>query len=94
MLMSYKFQLIVLVNFNKLKHLSTYQLNTRFLIQTMAFCRYIRCWDAKLGHEIYRITVGLGGLGSGPDLCVWSLLSLRYKAEAVFCNFSVIICGF
>ncbi|PQP93454.1 U3 small nucleolar RNA-associated protein 4 [Prunus yedoensis var. nudiflora] len=22
----------------------------------------IRCWDAKLGHEIYRITVGLGGL--------------------------------
>ncbi|KAI5354312.1 hypothetical protein L3X38_007207 [Prunus dulcis] len=37
----------------------------------------IRCWDAKLGHEIYRITVGLGGLGSGPELCVWSLLSLR-----------------
>ncbi|KAM1464197.1 hypothetical protein ACFXTO_043889 [Malus domestica] len=37
----------------------------------------IRCWDAKLGHEIYRITVGLGGLGSGPELCIWSLLSLR-----------------
>ncbi|GAV56596.1 WD40 domain-containing protein [Cephalotus follicularis] len=38
---------------------------------------YIRCWDVKLGQEIYRITVGLGGLGSGSDLCVWSLLSLR-----------------
>uniref|UniRef100_A0A2N9EE06 Uncharacterized protein n=1 Tax=Fagus sylvatica TaxID=28930 RepID=A0A2N9EE06_FAGSY len=38
---------------------------------------FIRCWDAKYGHEIYRITVGLGGSGSGPDLCVWSLLSLR-----------------
>ncbi|KAL5844677.1 hypothetical protein ACOSQ3_010733 [Xanthoceras sorbifolium] len=37
----------------------------------------IRCWDAKLGYEIYRITVGLGGLGSGPELCIWSLLSLR-----------------
>lgn len=37
----------------------------------------IRCWDAKLGHEIYRITVGLGGLGGGPELYVWSLLSLR-----------------
>ncbi|GAY48004.1 hypothetical protein CUMW_108680 [Citrus unshiu] len=38
---------------------------------------YIRSWDAKLGYEIYRITVGLGGLGSGPELCIWSLLSLR-----------------
>ncbi|XP_031281366.1 WD repeat-containing protein PCN-like [Pistacia vera] len=38
---------------------------------------FIRCWDAKLGNEIYRITVGLGGLGSGPDLCIWSLLFLR-----------------
>ncbi|KAF4351734.1 hypothetical protein CsatB_007397 [Cannabis sativa] len=38
---------------------------------------FIRCWNPILGHEIYRITVGLGGLGSGPDLCVWSLLSLR-----------------
>ncbi|XAR48433.1 hypothetical protein NMG60_11031255, partial [Bertholletia excelsa] len=38
---------------------------------------FIRCWDAKLAHEIYRITVGLGGLGSGPDLCIWSLLALR-----------------
>ncbi|XP_031118407.1 WD repeat-containing protein PCN-like [Ipomoea triloba] len=37
----------------------------------------IRCWDAKLGHEIYRITVGLGGLGSGTELCIWSLLALR-----------------
>ncbi|XP_062099566.1 WD repeat-containing protein PCN-like isoform X2 [Humulus lupulus] len=38
---------------------------------------FIRCWNPILGHEIYRITVGLGGLGSGPELCVWSLLSLR-----------------
>ncbi|KAL7245410.1 hypothetical protein ACSBR2_000691 [Camellia fascicularis] len=38
---------------------------------------FIRCWDAKLAHEIYRITVGLGGSGSGPDLCIWSLLALR-----------------
>ncbi|WCJ43302.1 Transducin family protein / WD-40 repeat family protein [Euphorbia peplus] len=38
---------------------------------------FIRCWDAKLGHEIYRITVGLGGVGSGPELCIWSLLALR-----------------
>ncbi|KAF5740605.1 U3 small nucleolar RNA-associated protein 4-like [Tripterygium wilfordii] len=37
----------------------------------------VRCWNSKLGHEIYRITVGLGGLGSGPELCVWSLLALR-----------------
>ncbi|GKV07473.1 hypothetical protein SLEP1_g19248 [Rubroshorea leprosula] len=37
----------------------------------------IRCWDANLFHELYRSTVGLGGLGSGPELCVWSLLSLR-----------------
>ncbi|GFP84089.1 cirhin [Phtheirospermum japonicum] len=38
---------------------------------------FIRCWDAKLAHEIYRITVGLGGLGSGIDLCIWSLIALR-----------------
>ncbi|WOL18945.1 U3 small nucleolar RNA-associated protein [Canna indica] len=37
----------------------------------------IRCWDATSFHETYRITVGLGGLGSGPELCVWSLLFLR-----------------
>lgn len=41
---------------------------------------YIRCWDAKRGHELYRITVGLGGLGSGSELCVWSLLALRCGA--------------
>ncbi|KAL6995333.1 hypothetical protein U1Q18_005472 [Sarracenia purpurea var. burkii] len=40
---------------------------------------FIRCWDAKLAHEIYRITVGLGGTGSGTDLCVWSLLALRCR---------------
>ncbi|GFQ02575.1 cirhin [Phtheirospermum japonicum] len=38
---------------------------------------FIRCWDVKLSHEIYRITVGLGGLGSDSDLCIWSLLALR-----------------
>ncbi|KAL1223560.1 WD repeat-containing protein PCN [Cardamine amara subsp. amara] len=37
----------------------------------------IRCWDANLCHEVYRITVGLGGLGSSSEICVWSLLSLR-----------------
>uniref|UniRef100_A0A803M2L7 Uncharacterized protein n=1 Tax=Chenopodium quinoa TaxID=63459 RepID=A0A803M2L7_CHEQI len=38
---------------------------------------YIRCWDAKCAHELYRITVGLGGLGAGSEICVWSLLALR-----------------
>ncbi|KAE8695515.1 Transducin family protein / WD-40 repeat family protein isoform 2 [Hibiscus syriacus] len=37
----------------------------------------IRCWNADSGHEIFRSTVALGGLGSGPELCIWSLLSLR-----------------
>ncbi|KAE9599979.1 putative transcription factor WD40-like family [Lupinus albus] len=37
----------------------------------------IRCWDVISGHEVYRITAGLGGLGSGHDLCILSLLSLR-----------------
>lgn len=52
----------------------------------MSFIRFIRCWDAKLGHEVYRITVGLGGLGSGSELCIWSLLALRYNctSEIVF----------
>ncbi|PIA39473.1 hypothetical protein AQUCO_02600132v1 [Aquilegia coerulea] len=30
----------------------------------------IRIWDAKLTHEIHRLTVG-------PNICIWSLLSLR-----------------
>ncbi|KAD6119610.1 hypothetical protein R6Q59_025594 [Mikania micrantha] len=38
---------------------------------------FIRCWDAKSSHEVYRITAGLGGLGGGSELCVWSLLALR-----------------
>lgn len=37
----------------------------------------IRCWNTSSYQENYRITVGLGGLGSGPDVCVWSLLFLR-----------------
>ncbi|KAK8309542.1 hypothetical protein V6Z12_D02G131200 [Gossypium hirsutum] len=36
----------------------------------------IRCWNVDLGREIFS-TVALGGLGSGPELCIWSLLSLR-----------------
>ncbi|XP_041018123.1 WD repeat-containing protein PCN-like [Juglans microcarpa x Juglans regia] len=38
---------------------------------------FIRCWDANVGNEMYRITVGLGGSGGSPELCVWSLLALR-----------------
>ncbi|GAA0151247.1 hypothetical protein LIER_10006 [Lithospermum erythrorhizon] len=38
---------------------------------------FIRCWDAKLGQEVYRITVGLGGQEIGHELCIWSLLALR-----------------
>ncbi|KAM7516977.1 hypothetical protein LguiA_006560 [Lonicera macranthoides] len=38
---------------------------------------FIRCWDCKMGHEVYRITVGLGGLGGGHEFCIWSLLALR-----------------
>ncbi|KZV54527.1 transducin-related family protein [Dorcoceras hygrometricum] len=38
---------------------------------------FIRCWDAKLAHEIYRTNVVIGGPGSGSDLCIWSLLALR-----------------
>jgi U3 small nucleolar RNA-associated protein 4 len=37
---------------------------------------YIRCWDFKTSQEIYRITVGLGGLGTGSEFCIWSLLAL------------------
>ncbi|XP_027329918.1 WD repeat-containing protein PCN-like isoform X1 [Abrus precatorius] len=37
----------------------------------------IRCWDVTSGNEIYRITAGLGGLCSGHELCIWSLMSLR-----------------
>lgn len=44
----------------------------------MIICRLIRCWDANSCQEVYRITVGLGGLGSSSEICVWSLLSLRY----------------
>ncbi|XP_062214678.1 WD repeat-containing protein PCN-like [Phragmites australis] len=37
----------------------------------------IRCWDSTSFHEKYRITAGLGGAGTGPELCIWSLLFLR-----------------
>ncbi|KAK1270101.1 hypothetical protein QJS04_geneDACA013059 [Acorus gramineus] len=40
-------------------------------------CRIIRCWDAISTHEIYRMTVGIGSSGSGPEICIWSLISLR-----------------
>ncbi|KAK6116037.1 hypothetical protein DH2020_008306 [Rehmannia glutinosa] len=47
------------------------------IVEKLFVPRFIRCWDVKLAHEIYRITVGRGGLGSGSDLCIWSLLALR-----------------
>ncbi|GJM96524.1 hypothetical protein PR202_ga13367 [Eleusine coracana subsp. coracana] len=37
----------------------------------------IRCWDSTSFQEKYRITAGLGGAGTGPELCIWSLLFLR-----------------
>ncbi|XP_026389623.1 WD repeat-containing protein PCN-like [Papaver somniferum] len=38
---------------------------------------FIRCWDAQSTHEVYRITVGMGGLHNRSDLCVWSLIYLK-----------------
>lgn len=58
----------------RLPHVCSFLTPSSFPFTTF---RFIRCWNASLGHEIYRITAGLGGLGSGPELCVWSLLSLR-----------------
>lgn len=49
-----------------------------YLFYPILLSRFIRCWDAKRAYELYRITAGLGGLGSGTELCVWSLLALRY----------------
>ncbi|KAL6637797.1 hypothetical protein ACP70R_025369 [Stipagrostis hirtigluma subsp. patula] len=37
----------------------------------------IRCWDSTSFREKYRITAGLGGAGTGPELCISSLLFLR-----------------
>ncbi|OEL25882.1 U3 small nucleolar RNA-associated protein 4 [Dichanthelium oligosanthes] len=37
----------------------------------------IRCWDSTSFHEKYRITAGLGGAGTGLELCIWTLLFLR-----------------
>lgn len=37
----------------------------------------IRCWDVGTLRELYRLTVGLGGVGGGSDICVWSLIVLR-----------------
>jgi U3 small nucleolar RNA-associated protein 4 len=37
----------------------------------------IRCWDSTSFQEKYRITAGLGGAGTGPELCIWTLLFLR-----------------
>ncbi|GJW53448.1 transducin/WD40 repeat family protein [Tanacetum coccineum] len=33
--------------------------------------RFIRCWDPISCHELYKITVGIGGLGGGSELCIW-----------------------
>ncbi|CAN6450079.1 unnamed protein product [Victoria cruziana] len=38
---------------------------------------FIRCWNSTTAYEVYRITVGLGDVGVKPELCIWSLLSLR-----------------
>ncbi|GJZ71991.1 WD repeat-containing protein PCN-like protein [Tanacetum coccineum] len=38
---------------------------------------FIRCRDPISCHEVYRITVGLGSLGVGSELCIWPLLVLR-----------------
>ncbi|GAB2216955.1 hypothetical protein Droror1_Dr00000107 [Drosera rotundifolia] len=46
------------------------------LIYSRNIDRIMRCWDLKHAHEVYRITVGFGGLGSGFELHVWSLLAL------------------
>nr|CAB3498301.1 unnamed protein product [Digitaria exilis] len=37
----------------------------------------IRCWDTTSFHEKYRITAGLGGAGTGPELFISTLLFLR-----------------
>lgn len=37
----------------------------------------IRCWDSTSFQEKYRITAGLGGAGTGSELCIWTLLFLR-----------------
>ncbi|CAL4918889.1 unnamed protein product [Urochloa decumbens] len=37
----------------------------------------IRCWDSTTFQEKYRITAGLGGAGTGPEICIWTLLFLR-----------------
>ncbi|CAM6083883.1 unnamed protein product [Calypogeia fissa] len=37
----------------------------------------IHCWDSYKVQELFRITAGIGGLGGGAELCVWSLLVLR-----------------
>ncbi|CAN6297883.1 unnamed protein product [Urochloa humidicola] len=37
----------------------------------------IRCWDSSTFQEKYRITAGLGGAGTGSELCIWTLLFLR-----------------
>ena len=54
-------------------------LNMLTHVSSLSPHRLIRCWDATSGHEIYRITAGLGGLSSGNELCIWSLLSLRWQ---------------
>ncbi|KAI3951256.1 hypothetical protein MKW92_035487 [Papaver armeniacum] len=38
---------------------------------------FIRCWDAQSNREVYRITVGTGGLHNRSDLCVLSLIYLK-----------------
>jgi len=39
--------------------------------------RIIRIWDAKSGIEAHNMSAGLGR-DSGHELCIWSLLYLRW----------------
>lgn len=60
-----------------------------FCFDNSLCCSVIRCWNTASFHEAYRITVGLGGLGSGFELCVWTLLFLRSQIGIIM---MIIIC--
>ncbi|WVZ60465.1 hypothetical protein U9M48_010482 [Paspalum notatum var. saurae] len=54
----------------------TWSSNARFVFSGSSD-GLIRCWDSTSFHEKYRITAGLGGAGTGPELCISTLLFLR-----------------
>ncbi|KAH6781137.1 Transducin family protein / WD-40 repeat family protein [Perilla frutescens var. hirtella] len=53
---------------------------------------FIRCWDVKLAQEMYRITVGHGDLAIGNELCIWSLLALRYELVQIAQFVILLVC--